>query len=60
MIKEKVEEFLKKETAERDARMRSGKWNPGAMGQCFRRQYWNREGMTESNPASIDTKKIFI
>jgi len=58
-IKMMLEQALINERAERSKRERSGKWSPSSLGQCMRRQYWNRLGEPESNPPDSRALSIF-
>lgn len=58
-IKTILENKLLKEQDERKTKERSGKWNPSSLGQCYRRQYWNRLNIPQSNPPDVRTLSIF-
>lgn len=60
IVGSQLEKYLQKQLEEGNNRSRSGKYNPSAMGQCYRRQYWNRENKVPSNPIDLDTMRVFI
>lgn len=60
LISQELDKYLTKCMIEGEHRSRSGKYNPSAMGQCYRRQYWNRQNKKPSNPIDLETMKVFI
>lgn len=50
---------LREEFDGKSIRERSGKWNPSAFGQCFKRQYLRRSNHVPDNPPDDRALKIF-
>jgi hypothetical protein len=49
-IQELINKQLEQEQSSRATRERSGKYNPGSLGRCFRLQYFNRVNEPVTNP----------
>lgn len=58
-VLEKINKKLLEEQEARKDRVRSHKISPSALGRCFRYQYWNRGGVTPTNPPDVRTLRIF-
>ena len=59
MINSVIEKHILGQEAKRKNRVRSGKYNPSAFGQCYLRQFWNRKDKVVSDPISLDVLKTF-
>ena len=59
MIQELLDKYIKDKQEERKDRVRSGKIKASSLGQCFRRQIWDREDKEVSNPIDARTLRVF-
>lgn len=59
MIQKIIDDYLVQEQEKRSSRQRSGKISPSSLGQCYRRQYWNRLNEPMSNPFDNRTLRVF-
>jgi hypothetical protein len=59
MLSKKIDEMLLEEQEARGERVRSGKWSPSSFGYCFRKQFFNRQNITPSNPVDVRTLRVF-
>lgn len=55
MIQKLIDEYI----AERREKRKKDAWSPSSFGQCFRKQYWQREGKEHSNPIDARTLRVF-
>jgi len=58
-VQKLIDEALAKEQAARANRERSGKFNPSMFGACYRKQYYNRKNIQQSNPPDERTLRVF-
>lgn len=58
-VDSQITKALREESDLHSKRERSGKWNPSAFGQCFKRQYLKRLNFPETNPPDDRALKIF-
>lgn len=59
MIDDAISKMVEEDERKRSARKRSGLWNPSAFGQCYRRQYWNRQDKNPSDPFTNELLRTF-
>lgn len=58
-VDEVLAKQIEKEQKERASKKRSGLMSPSSLGQCYRRQYYNRLNEPVTNPIPIETLKVF-
>jgi hypothetical protein len=54
-----VQGLLDRKLAEKEDRVRSGKFSPSMFGRCFRAQVWNRDNFPQSNEPDERTLRVF-
>lgn len=59
MIKGLIMQDIRKKDEEYKKKPRSGKWNPGKLGRCYRHQFYNRKNEPKSNPPDDKTLMLF-
>jgi len=58
-VQAQLDSKLIEKQKEKRKKVRSGLMNPSSFGQCFRRQYWNRLNVVETDPPDIHGLRIF-
>ena len=59
MLEQLLDKKLLEEQAQKQTRIRSGKFSPSSFGRCYRLQYWNRKNEPITNPPSIESLRRF-